>query len=178
MAGSFGAYVDREMTVFTGVIHRDNSTRSRNRPARSSRTRVPRVDFARLQGDTAERARPGPANSNEEELGKERLQAKSSPGRLRPPHAGDRRRARIDHAGGRHAASSRAITRANLRDRRRGRRARRLPRSAHAGASRRRSRAVLCSPNRRWQRGRTESRWRLSRRRRARRQYPSGTQST
>lgn len=76
MAGSFEAQVDREMTVFTGVIHRDNLTAFAD-------TVLPQLlapgyrpdDFTRLLEAQRNALVEDLRSSNEEELGKERLQA-------------------------------------------------------------------------------------------------------
>jgi zinc protease len=76
MAGSFHAQVDREMTVFTGVIHRDNVDRF-------LAVVLPQLkepgfredDFARLKAVQRNALVQDLRSSNEEELGKERLQA-------------------------------------------------------------------------------------------------------
>lgn len=76
MAGSFGAQVDREMTVFTGVIHRD-------RLEEFADIVLPQLvepgfreeDFERLKTQQMNELVFDLRRSNEEELGKERLQA-------------------------------------------------------------------------------------------------------
>jgi zinc protease len=75
MAGSFDAQVDREMTTFTGVIHKDNW-------AAFFDMVLPQLtdpgfreeDFRRLKDAQMNALVQNLRNSNEEELGKERLQ--------------------------------------------------------------------------------------------------------
>jgi zinc protease len=75
MAGSFDAQVDREMTAFTGVIHRDNWNAFFD-------TALPQLtdpgfreeDFSRLKDAQRNALVQNLRNNNEEELGKERLQ--------------------------------------------------------------------------------------------------------
>ena len=76
MAGSFSAQVDREMTVFTGVIHRDNADRFAD-------IVLPQLlepglrdeDFSRIKQRQANALVTDLRANNEEELAKERLQA-------------------------------------------------------------------------------------------------------
>jgi zinc protease len=76
MAGSFGVQVDREMTTFTGVIHRDNLTPLLD-------IVLPQLlepgfredDFARLKEQQRNALVQDLRSNNDEELGKERLQA-------------------------------------------------------------------------------------------------------
>ena len=75
LAGSFSAQVDKEMTVFTGVIHRDNVDRFLG-------IALPQLtnpgfrdeDFARLREQQRNALIQDVRSNNEEELGKERLQ--------------------------------------------------------------------------------------------------------
>ncbi len=75
MAGSFDGQVDREMTAFTGVIHRDNWKAFFD-------TALPQLtdpgfreeDFRRLKDAQMNALVQNLRNNNEEELGKERLQ--------------------------------------------------------------------------------------------------------
>ena len=75
MAGSFDAQVDKEMTTFTGSIHRDNW-------ARFLDIALPMLlepglredDFRRLKDAQMNALKEDLRNNNEEELGKERLQ--------------------------------------------------------------------------------------------------------
>lgn len=76
IAGDFSAQVDREMTAFTGVTHRDNLERY-------LAIVLPQIlapgfrdeDFARLKAKQANELVQDLRTNNEEELGKERLQA-------------------------------------------------------------------------------------------------------
>jgi zinc protease len=76
MAGSFDAQVDREMTVLTGVIHRDNLDRFAD-------IALPQLlepgfredDFTRLKEKQRNELVQDLRANNDEELGKERLQA-------------------------------------------------------------------------------------------------------
>ena len=76
LAGSFDAQVDKEMTTFTGSIHRDNW-------ARFLDIALPMLlepglredDFRRVKDAQLNALKEDLRNSNEEELGKERLQA-------------------------------------------------------------------------------------------------------
>jgi zinc protease len=76
LAGSFDAQVDREMTTFTGSIHRDNWSRFLD-------IALPMLlepglredDFRRLKDAQMNALKQDLRNNNEEELGKERLQA-------------------------------------------------------------------------------------------------------
>ena len=76
MAGSLGALVDREMTTFTGVIHRDNADAFGD-------IVLPQIlepgfredDFARLKEQHRNALIQDLRANNDEELGKERLQA-------------------------------------------------------------------------------------------------------
>ena len=76
LAGSFDAQVDKEMTTFTGSIHRDNW-------ARFLDIALPMLlepglredDFRRVKDAQMNALKEDLRNSNEEELGKERLQA-------------------------------------------------------------------------------------------------------
>ena len=75
MAGSWRQSVDKEMTTFTGSIHRDYwSTVPRDRPAAASGAGVQGRGFQAAEGSAEERARQDLRSDNEEELGKERLQ--------------------------------------------------------------------------------------------------------
>jgi zinc protease len=75
MAGSFDVRVDKEMTTFTGTVHRDNA-------ARFLDTVLPQLlspgyredDFSRLKEMQANALAIDLRSNNEEELGKERLQ--------------------------------------------------------------------------------------------------------
>lgn len=76
IAGSFDSQVDREMTVFTGVVHRDNAERLADivlpqllRPGFRD------DDFARLKAQQHNHLVQDLRANNDEELGKERLQA-------------------------------------------------------------------------------------------------------
>src|SRR6185369_2011186 len=76
LAGSFDAQVDKEMTTFTGSIHRDNW-------GRFLEIALPMLlepglredDFRRVKDAQMNALKEDLRNSNEEELGKERLQA-------------------------------------------------------------------------------------------------------
>jgi zinc protease len=76
MAGSFDAQVDKEMTTFTGMIHRDNWERFLD-------IALPMLlepglredDFRRLKDAQLNALKQDLRNNNEEELAKERLQA-------------------------------------------------------------------------------------------------------
>ncbi|HEY3119370.1 MAG TPA: pitrilysin family protein [Vicinamibacteria bacterium] len=76
MAGSFESQVDKEMTTFTGIIHRDNWERFLE-------IALPMLlepgfredDFRRLKDAQLNALKQDLRNNNEEELGKERLQA-------------------------------------------------------------------------------------------------------
>ncbi len=76
IAGSFAAQVDREMTVFTGLIHRDNLERF-------IEIVIPQLvepgyrdeDFSRIKEQQLNALVQDLRSSNDEELGKERLQA-------------------------------------------------------------------------------------------------------
>ena len=75
MAGSLGNLVDKEMTTFTGVVHRDNLEPYLN-------TVLPQLltpgfreeDFQRLKDQQLNALKQDLRNNNEEELGKEELQ--------------------------------------------------------------------------------------------------------
>ncbi len=82
MAGGFGDQVDKEMTTFTGVVHRDNWTSSSTSSCRSSSTPGFREeDFQRLKDAQLNALTQDLRTNNEEELGKEALQNASSPAR-------------------------------------------------------------------------------------------------
>ena len=76
MAATFGAQVDKEMTVFTGSVHRDNGGAFLD-------TALPQLlkpgfreeDFRRLKDAQKNALAQDLIANNEEELGKERLQA-------------------------------------------------------------------------------------------------------
>jgi zinc protease len=76
MAGSFSGQVDKEMTTFTGIVHRDNWRKFLS-------TVLPQLldsgfreeDFARLKDAQMNALVEDLRSNNEEELGKERLQA-------------------------------------------------------------------------------------------------------
>ena len=76
MAATFGAQVDKEMTVFTGSVHRDNGSAYLD-------TALPQLltpgfreeDFRRLKDAQKNALAQDLIANNEEELGKERLQA-------------------------------------------------------------------------------------------------------
>ena len=75
MAGSFGAQVDREMTTFTGVIHRDNFDRFVSIVLEQlTSPGLREEDFQRLKAMQLNELVQDLRSSNEEELGKERLQ--------------------------------------------------------------------------------------------------------
>ncbi len=76
MAGSFTAACDKEMTTFTGVIHRDHWQRvPRHGAAAAARARVPRRTIStRLKDAQLNALTQDLRSNNEEELGKERLQ--------------------------------------------------------------------------------------------------------
>ena len=75
MAGSFDAQVDREMTVFTGVVHRDNADRFADIALKQLLDPGLREDdFARLKAKQLNALVQDLRANNEEELGKERLQ--------------------------------------------------------------------------------------------------------
>lgn len=75
MAGSFGAQVDREMTTFTGVIHRDNFTRFTEIVLEQlTEPGLREDDFRRLKAMQANALVQDLRSSNEEEMVKERLQ--------------------------------------------------------------------------------------------------------
>lgn len=76
IAGTFEAQVDREMTTFTGVVHRDNVDRFLD--VVLSQLTAPGLreeDFLRLKARQANELVQDLRSSNEEELAKERLQA-------------------------------------------------------------------------------------------------------
>ncbi len=76
IAGSFAAQVDKEMTSFTGIVHRDNWRKFLS-------TVLPQLlepgfreeDFSRLKAAQMNELVEDLRSNNEEELGKERLQA-------------------------------------------------------------------------------------------------------
>lgn len=75
MAGTFSAQVDREMTTFTGVIHRDNAAAFLEIVLPQLATPGLRDDdFTRLREQQANELTINLRSNNEEELGKERLQ--------------------------------------------------------------------------------------------------------
>ncbi|MCC7364447.1 MAG: insulinase family protein [Dehalococcoidia bacterium] len=75
IAGSFDAQVDKEMTVFTGVTHRDNLDRFLGIALPQLLTPGFREDdFARIKEKQANELVQDLRANNEEELGKERLQ--------------------------------------------------------------------------------------------------------
>ncbi len=75
MAGSFGARVDREMTTFSGVIHRDNLARFLDIVLpQLTATGFREEDFARLKDQQRSELIEDLRANNDEELGKERLQ--------------------------------------------------------------------------------------------------------
>ena len=99
MAGSFDAQVDKEMTTFTGSIHRDNWGRFLD-------IALPMLlepglreeDFRRVKDAQMNALKQDLRNNNEEELGKERLQVNDLRGHaLRPSRAGDGGRHRGHH---------------------------------------------------------------------------------
>jgi len=76
MAGSFHAQVDREMTVFTGIVHRDNADRFAD--IALGQLLEPGLrddDFARVKAKQLNTLVQDLRTNNEEELAKERLQA-------------------------------------------------------------------------------------------------------
>ncbi len=75
MAGSFDAQVDKEMTTFTGVIHKDNVQPFLDvvLPLLTDPGLRPE-DFQRLKDQQKNALVQDLRNNNEEELGKERLQ--------------------------------------------------------------------------------------------------------
>lgn len=76
MAASFGASVDREMTTFTGSIHRENAPRFLDIVFPMVLDPGFRVeDFQRLKDAQLNALKTDLRSTNEEELGKERLQA-------------------------------------------------------------------------------------------------------
>lgn len=75
LAGSFGAQVDREMTTFTGVIHRDNLGRFADIVLRQLvEPGMREEDFSRLKSTQLNELVQDLRANNDEELGKERLQ--------------------------------------------------------------------------------------------------------
>ena len=75
VAGSFTAQVDKEMTTFTGVIHRDNwAVLAEVGLAQLSEPGFRDDDFRRLKDVQLNALKQNLRNFNEEELGKERLQ--------------------------------------------------------------------------------------------------------
>ncbi|HEX6159628.1 MAG TPA: insulinase family protein, partial [Thermoanaerobaculia bacterium] len=76
MAGSFGNQVDKEMTTFTGVVHRDNVDRFLDVVLPQLLTPGFRdEDFQRLRDQQLNSLKQDLRNNNEEELGKEHLWA-------------------------------------------------------------------------------------------------------
>lgn len=76
IAGSFDARVDREMTTFTAVVHRDNLDRFADIALpQLTRPGFRDEDFSRLQAQQLNALVQDLRANNEEELGKERLQA-------------------------------------------------------------------------------------------------------
>jgi zinc protease len=76
MAGSFGAQVDREMTTFTGVIHRDNLDGFADLVLKQlTEPGLRDDDFSRLRERQLNALVQDLRANNEEELAKERLQA-------------------------------------------------------------------------------------------------------
>ncbi len=76
MAGSFSAQVDREMTVFTGVIHRDNADRFADIVLpQLIEPGLREEDFSRVKQRQMNALVTDLRANNEEELAKERLQA-------------------------------------------------------------------------------------------------------
>jgi len=76
MAGSFSDQVDKEMTTFTGVIHRDNLERFADIALKQLLDPGMRdEDFSRLKAQQLNELVQDLRANNEEELGKERLQA-------------------------------------------------------------------------------------------------------
>ncbi len=75
MAGSFSARVDRELAVFTGVIHRDNLDRFADIVLKQLISPGMReADFSRIKARQLSALLQDLRNDNEEELGRERLQ--------------------------------------------------------------------------------------------------------
>jgi zinc protease len=75
MAGSFAARVDREMTVFTGVIHRDNAEAFAGIVLEQLlRPGFREEDFSRIKANQLNELVQDLRTNNEEELGRERLQ--------------------------------------------------------------------------------------------------------
>jgi len=75
MAGSFEARTDKEMTVFTGVVHRDNLDRFAGIVLpQLLHPGLRETDFSRLQQSQLNALVQDLRESNDEELGKERLQ--------------------------------------------------------------------------------------------------------
>ncbi len=75
MAASFDAQVDREMTIFTGVTHRDNAERFLGIVLEQlTEPGLREDDFRRLKAMQLNALVQDLRSSNEEELGKERLQ--------------------------------------------------------------------------------------------------------
>ena len=112
---SFGGAVDKEMTTFTGVIHRDHwDALHRHRRCRScSSPGFREEDFKRAQGRAAERARPGSAL---EQRGGARQGAAADEHlprhAVRPRRARHRRRHQGHHARRREGSSRARRTRA------------------------------------------------------------------
>jgi zinc protease len=76
MAGSFHAQVDREMTTVTGVIHRDNAERFADIALKQLvEPGLRETDFTRLKQNQMNALVQDLRANNDEELGKERLQA-------------------------------------------------------------------------------------------------------
>lgn len=76
MAGSFGAQVDREMTTFSGVIHRDNLSKFLDIVLpQLTAPGFREEDFARLKDQQRSELVEDLRSNNDEELGKERLQS-------------------------------------------------------------------------------------------------------
>ncbi|MDX1439620.1 MAG: insulinase family protein, partial [Rubricoccaceae bacterium] len=74
LAAGFGASVDKEMTVFTGAIHRDNLARYYDIVASQLFTPAFREeDFTRVKTNLLNEIRVGLRSNNDEELGKEVL---------------------------------------------------------------------------------------------------------
>ena len=75
IAGSFGNLVDKEMTTFTGIVHRDNLDRFLSISLPQLITPGFREeDFQRLKDQQLNALKQDLRNNNEEELGKEELQ--------------------------------------------------------------------------------------------------------
>jgi len=75
MAGSFSVQVDREMTTFTGVIHRDNLDRFADLVLKQlTEPGLREDDFSRLKERQLNALTQDLSANNEEELAKERLQ--------------------------------------------------------------------------------------------------------